>query len=149
MNLFKRKAKVKKTLKKIISIQASYPEGSKDYVMIESMLTGIPVNVAIPGITNSYRTYESQVAETYRKYNSFADFGSQQVRTIVDLRLAFIGGEGISISCQDEETSNWIETFLRKNELNGTNFVNAIKGGEMSGQSLFLLKEGIWKDKQK
>lgn len=145
--LFFRRKKAKRGLaRKTISIQASYPEGSKEYVMIESMLTGIPVSVAIPGITNAYRTYEVQVAETYRKYNSFADFGSQQLRTIVDLRTAFIGGEGISISCQDERTAAWIEPFLRESEMTGANFVNAVKGAEMSGQSLFLLKRGLRRD---
>jgi len=120
MGLFNRKKKVKRILKRVISIQASVPEGSKDYVIIESMLTGIPINVSVPGTTNAYRTYEVQVGETYRKYNSFADFGSQQLRTIVDLRTAFIAGEGISISCQDERTAAWIETFLRRNELTGS-----------------------------
>jgi len=147
MGLFNRKKKYKKGLvKRIISIQASVPEGSKDYVIIESMLTGIPVNVSVPGTTNAYRTYEAQVGETYRKYNAFADFGSQQLRTIIDLRTAFIAGEGISISCQHERTAAWIETFLRRNELVGSGLTNAVKGAEMAGQCLFLLKEGIWRD---
>lgn len=145
MKLFSRKKKIKNLFKRVISIQAS-SEGAKDHVIIESMLTGIPINIAVPGITNAYRTFEIQVAETYRKYNSFADFGSQQLRTIIDLRTAFIGGEKISISCQNKRTANWIETFLRMNGLMGVNFVNAVKGAEMSGQCLFLLKEGIWRD---
>lgn len=147
MGLFSRKKKYKKgSTVRVIDIQASYPEGSKDYVIIESMLTGIPINVAVPGTTNAYRTYEAQVGETYRKYNGFADFGAQQLRTIIDLRIAFIAGEGISISCQDERTAAWIEMFLQKNELTGSALTNAVKGAEMAGQCLLLLKEGIWKD---
>ncbi len=97
-----RKPKIK--LPKSIQIQAS-SEGSSREVIIESFLTGRLLNTSIPGTINAYTTYDSQVTETYRKYNSMASFGSQQTRAVVDLRTAFIAGEGISISCEDDPTA--------------------------------------------
>ena len=138
----KRKPKIK--LPKSIKIQAS--EGSSREVMIESMLTGRALNTSIPGTINAYTSYEGQVAETYRKYNSFASFGSQQTRAVVDLRTAFIAGEGISISCDDDPTAEWIEDFISKNGLDGKNFINAVKGSEMAGQSLLLPRPRSWMD---
>lgn len=140
MTLFKRKVK-----SRTIKIQGI--EGSHGQVMIESLLTGVRLNVSVPGTTNAYKSYESQVAETYRKYNAFADFGNQQVRAAIDLRTAFIAGEGISISCEDEQTSDWIETFLERNLLQGPNFINGVKGSEMAGQAIYVLQPSEWLDK--
>lgn len=144
MGLFTKKNKRK--LLKTISIQGSNPEGSKDYVMIESLLTGVRLNATVPGTINAYNTYEAQIKETYRKYNSFASFGCQQTRAIVDLRTAFIAGEGISISAEKDQTAKWIESFIMKNNFNGNNFINAVKGSEMAGQSLFLMRPSYWLD---
>jgi len=144
MFLFKRK---KKPITRTIKIQGVTPEGAKDYVMIESLLTGVRFNVSVPGTTNAFNTYESQVSETYRKYNALSSFGNQQVRTVIDLRTAFIAGEGISISCEDDLTSDWIEKFLLRNLLQGPNFINAVKGSEMCGQALFVLQVSEWLDK--
>lgn len=114
--------------------------------MIESMLTGVRLTTSVPGTINAYNTYESQVTETYRKYNALSSFGNQQVRAVVDLRTAFIAGEGISISCEDEKTSDWIETFLDRNKMNGPNFINGVKGSEICGQALYVLNKDEWID---
>jgi len=145
-----------KKLTKIIKVQASMPEakkiqanlseGEKSQIILESLLTGLRMGVSIPGTMNAFIAYEAQVSETYRKYNGFSSFGGQQTRCVVDLRTAFISGEGISISCGDENTSDWIETFLNRNLMNGSNFINAVKGSEMAGQSLLLLKKTNWYD---
>lgn len=126
------------------SIQAT--EGTPSGVSLENMIFGQRLNTSVPGTLNAYTSYDAQVNETYRKYNSFAQFGCQQLRSIIDLRTAFIGGEGISVSCEDEATSNWIEKFLDRNRMNGANFINAVKGGELAGQSLMFLKMSAWID---
>jgi len=131
---------------KNIRIQATIPEGASHEIIIESMLTGRVLNTSIPGTINAYTTYEGQVAETYRKYNGFTSFGNQQTRAVVDLRTAFIAGEGISVSCEDERTGSWIEDFIFKNCLDGNNFIKAVKGSEMAGQSLLLLRLKEWTD---
>ena len=142
---FKKKTRSGKVVR-TINIQAT--EGEHSHVIIESMLTALRLSTSVPGTINAYTTYEGQVGETYRKYNSFASFGCQQTRAVVDLRVAFICGEGISVSAKDENTSLWIEDFLEKNKLDGTNFINAVKGSEMAGQSLFLLKLAKWQEGQ-
>lgn len=122
-------------------IQASItPEGIKDPVLLESLLTGERINTSIPGTTNAFRTYESQVTETYKKYNGRSDFGVAQTRAVIDLRTAMIAGEGISISTRDPKLSTWVEKFLTENNLSkGPSLVKAVKGSEMCGQSLFKL----------
>jgi len=133
-------------MKPVRSIKIQAIEAGKDQLIIESMLTGTRLNLSIPGTTNAYTTYESQVTETYRKYNAFSSFGNQQVRAAIDLRTAFIAGEGISISCEDERTSDWIEDFLSRNLLQGPNFTNGVKGSEMAGQALYVLQPSQWLD---
>lgn len=126
------------------SIQAT--EGVPAGVSLENMIFGQRLNTSIPGTLNAYTSYDAQVNETYRKYNAFAQYGCQQLRAIVDLRTAFIGGEGISVSCEDETTSNWIEKFIDRNKMNGANFINAVKGSELAGQSLIFIKIAAWLD---
>ena len=138
---FKKKVRSGKVVR-VIKIQAT--EGERSQIILESMMTGMRLGTSIPGTINAYTDYGAQVGETYRKYNSFASFGCQQTRAVVDLRVAFICGEGISVSAKDENTSEWIESFFEKNKLDGTNFINAVKGSEMAGQSLFLLKPALW-----
>lgn len=142
MGLFNPRASKKRKLIRTINIQASV-EGAREDIIIESMLSGARLNVSVPGTMNAFLTYDSQVAETYRKYNGFSSFGSQQARTVIDLRTAFIAGEGISVSCEKEKTAKWIENFIELNQLSGPGFMNAVKGAEMAGQSLFILKEAI------
>lgn len=137
------KRKLKRTIK---IIQASHPEGLAGNVILESMLTGQRVGTSVPGTINAFATYDSQVSETYRKYNAETDFGNQQTRAIVDLRTAFIAGEGLTVSADNEATAKWIEQFINFNRLSDTSFVNAVKGSEMSGQSLFVLKGSEWID---
>ena len=48
--------------------------------------------------SNSYPTYESAVAEINRKYKGTADWGVLQTGSIIDLRAAFIVGDGMIIS---------------------------------------------------
>ena len=142
MGWFNKKKKDNKKFIRTMTIQASNPEGNSNNIIIESMLTGRALNLTIPGTTNAYTGYEAQVDETYRKYNSQSDFGSQQTRTVIDLRTAFISGEGISASAENPQTAKWIEAFIKLNKLNAYNFSNAAKGCEMAGQNVFILKVG-------
>jgi hypothetical protein len=120
------------------SIQAT--EGSRDGLIIESMLTGQRLNLSMPGLVNAYSTYEAQVAETYRKYNGMSDFGGAQTRAIVDLRSSFIAGEGLNVSSQDDALNAWMEKLIDKNQLGGTLLSNLVRGGEMAGQSILVFK---------
>jgi len=136
----------RKKAPRFIKIQSMVPEGGKENIIIESLLTANRLGISIPGTTNAYQNYGAQVSETYRKYNGQADFGNQQTRVVIDLRTAFIAGEGVSISTENEQTADWIEQFLERNYFNGNKFINAVKGSEMTGQSLLLIKPQLWKD---
>jgi hypothetical protein len=142
MAFWDRKKKDKKKRVKTISIQAS-SEGGKSNVLLESMLTGRSINISIPGTTSAFTNYESQTDELYRKYNAQADFGNQQTRACIDLRTAFIAGEGMTVSAENEQTAAWLEKFIKTNKLNSLNLTNAAKGSELSGQALFILKKGM------
>lgn len=121
------------------AIQAIGPEGIHDEVQIESLLTHTKINTAIAGVSNNYKDYNSQVSEVYRKYNGESDWGNTQTRAIVDFRTSFIAGEGISISCENEVTANFIERLIERNNLNGSFFINSVKATEISGQTIYQL----------
>ncbi|MEJ2248031.1 MAG: hypothetical protein P8Y70_00040 [Candidatus Lokiarchaeota archaeon] len=125
---------------KTIKIQASSPEGYNDNIILESMLTGRRINTTVPGTINAYTSYETQTDELYRKYNGVSDFGCQQTRAVIDLRTAFIAGEGISISSDNEQFLKWSEQFIDDNKLNSVNFINGVKGSEMAGQTIYVFK---------
>ncbi len=124
--------------KKEIKIQAA--EGTKSRFELESMLIANNASMSIPGIINSYTDYNTQTDSIYEKYNSHESYGNQLVRTIVDYRTTFIGGEGVSVSCEDDNVAEWIEDFLDVNHMNGSKLINIIKGTEMSGQALVTLE---------
>lgn len=119
-------------------IQAT--EGSRDGLILESLLTGNRINVSVPGLENAYQNYESQVRETYRKYNGQSDFGVAQSRAILDLRTSFIAGEGLNVSSEDDALNEWMEKLITKNQLNGAFLTNLVLGSEMAGQSLLVFK---------
>jgi hypothetical protein len=119
-------------------IQAT--EGERDGVYLESLLTGQRYTNSIPGLTNSFQTYETQVRRTYKKYNGRDDFGCPQTRAVIDLRTSFISGEGVNVSSGDDGFNEWVERFIDKNQLGGKLLVDATRGGEMAGQSLLVLK---------
>lgn len=142
-NWFSKKNKPEeKTENKEFTIQANVPEGLIQDVQLTSLLTGNIVTGSVKGLTNSYKNYNSQVLEIYKKYNGESDWGNAQTRALVDIRAAFIAGEGISISVNSkkESTSKFLEEFKKFNLLDGLNFLNWVKGGELSGQVLLQNK---------
>ena len=131
---------------KTIKIQAAKVEGYADPVVLESLITATRFNTSIPGTSNAYKLYENQTREIYKKYNGWADFGVAQVRAAIDIRTAFISGEGVSVSAENDATAKWIDDFLIKNNLRGERFTNAIKGTEMSGQTIIMMRPAEWFD---
>lgn len=119
------------------SIQAT--EGGKDLVNLENLLFTFTTS-SIDGLINTYKSYQSQVVATYLKYNNMMDYGNWQTKAIIDLRLAFIAGEGISVAATNPKTQDWLEKLMEKNKFNGSFFFRAAKGGEMTGKSLLFTK---------
>jgi hypothetical protein len=134
--------KMKKAQDIIIEIQAM-AEGAHESVDITSLLTGERLNDTIGGTTNTYKDYDSQVWETYKKYNNHADWGNQQTRMIVDYRTSFISGEGISVDAKSDQTEDWIYNLLEKNHFDGSMFIDSVKATEMAGQTMYVVKPEV------
>lgn len=140
MDLFGINRRVERKIQAMLKqeeIQAMRIEGGKSSLDITSLIEGVSSASQISGITNEYTTYDSQVSELYRKYNGEAEWGCAQTRALIDIRSAFLAGEGLSVSCSDPKTADWIDAYLKKNKLNGINFLRAVKGAELTGQCLF------------
>lgn len=90
---------------------------------------------------NSYKSYDSKVEMLYKMYNAETDYGGEVLGAVADIRCAFIGGEGISISCKNKKKEKFIEDFLKFNKLDGSRLLNAVRIGEFDGKVLFLLSE--------
>jgi len=86
---------------------------------------------------NTYRTYETAVAEINKKYNGTADWGVLQTGSIIDLRAAFIIGEGLKIVKKDKDANaeyDWAHEFLEYNDLDQEVTQEFSKEAEIEGK---------------
>lgn len=123
---------------KIISTKKlqALEEGSRDILntsITDSMNIGKVVD------KNNYKTYSSQVDAVYKMYNSEVDYGGELLRGIVDTRVIFIAGEGISIIANKKKTQKYIDKFMYLNKLYGSRLITMVQTGEMEGRNLLLL----------
>jgi len=99
--------------------------------------------------SNSYPSYESAIVEINRKYNGTADWGVMQTGAIIDLRAAFIIGDGITVSEQEEGAEKeleWTEKFLEYNDLDEEVAQEFAKEAEIEGR--IALKLALEDDKE-
>lgn len=99
--------------------------------------------------SNSYPSYESAVEEIGRKYNGTADWGVVQTGAIIDLRAAFIIGDGIVVSAKGKEAEKeleWVEKFLEYNDLDEEVAQEFAKEAEIEGK--IALKLALEEDKE-
>jgi len=101
--------------------------------------------------SNSYPSYQSAVAEINRKYIGVADWGVLQTGSIIDLRAAFIVGDGMIISDKEpgEEPSpelEWVEKFFKYNDLDREVVQEFAKEAEIEGK--IALKLAVEEDKE-
>jgi len=101
--------------------------------------------------SNAYPTYQSAITEINNKYNGTADWGVLQTGSIIDLRAAFIVGDGMIISDKEpgEEPSpelEWVEEFFRYNDLDREVIQEFAKEAEIEGK--IALKLAIEEDKE-
>ena len=101
--------------------------------------------------SNSYPSYQSAVTEINKKYIGTADWGVLQTGSIIDLRAAFIVGDGMIISDKEpgEEPSaelEWVEEFFRYNDLDKEVVQEFAKEAEIEGK--IALKLAIEEDKE-
>lgn len=102
-------------------------------------------------VGNDYRDYESAVAAIAEKYNGEAAWGCLQTGTCVDLRAAFILGDGIRIIHTTEKKSeaqaelDFAKDFLEYNDLDGELAQEMAKETEIEGKVLVRL---AWDNKE-
>jgi len=101
--------------------------------------------------SNSYPSYQSAVTEINRKYIGTADWGVLQTGSIIDLRAAFIVGDGIIITDKEpgEEPSaelEWVEEFFKYNDLDREVVQEFAKEAEIEGK--IALKLAVEEDKE-
>ena len=101
--------------------------------------------------SNAYPSYASAVVEINNKYNGTADWGVLQTGAIIDLRSAFIIGDGITISEKEpgEKLSSeleWVEKFLEYNDLDEEVVQEFAKEAEIEGK--IALKLALEEDKE-
>jgi hypothetical protein len=150
----RRQAKAIKTIQameykdQLKTIQAMNIEGVNFDVALDSLLDGHTIN-DVEGTSNQYKTYSSQVTNTYKKYNGEADYGNDQIRTIIDARTSFIGSEGISIAYEksvSKKHKELIDLFLVKNKLNGIRLFDTIRLTELAGYTIAKLSKSSEKE---
>ena len=86
---------------------------------------------------NKYTSYSSAVEEINNKYVGTADWGVLQTGSIVDLRAAFIIGEGIEVVPVTEGAEaeiEWVKRFLEHNDLDQEMVQEFAKEAEIEGK---------------
>jgi hypothetical protein len=98
---------------------------------------------------NPYPTYSLAIAETAKKYEGTADWGIQQVRNIIDVRSAFIIGNGIKVKPKEKKNSEreveFIQGMLTSNNFDRELTQELAKEAEIEGRCLVKLIPNIEK----
>ena len=91
---------------------------------------------------NEYNSYELAIPAIVSKYNATADWGVIQTGNIIDIRAAFIIGQGINIvdKTTGDETAEreiaWTEQFLEYNGLDEVTAIQFATEAEIEGKFL-------------
>lgn len=89
---------------------------------------------------NNYPTYSKQVFGAYDMYDNRSTYGGEYLGGIVDIRVAFIGGDGISIQTGKKATSKYVDKLLESTKLHGSLFFRVLETMELEGRCLLQLK---------
>jgi len=91
---------------------------------------------------NGWKDYASQIQEIRKMYYGKTDYGNALGRPGIDIRVAFLCGEGLSITGGSKKsTAKWISDFLEYNFFGGSALTQAVKLGEMEGKCLAMIKK--------
>ena len=96
-------------------------------------------------VGNAYKTYDAIIKAIADKYQAKADWGCQQVGSIIDVRAAFIIGEGVQVSPVDPADAespemDFAKAFFDYNDLDREMPQEFAKEAEMEGCFLGLLR---------
>jgi len=114
--------------------------GKLQMLVREDILTMIDAAAGYKG--NAYPSYNQAVAEIDRKYNGTADWGVLETGNIIDLRAAFIIGDGINVTEKKgtkgadgaEKELEWVTRFLEYNDLDKEVAQEFAKEAEIEGK---------------
>lgn len=101
---------------------------------------------------NEYQSYEKAVKAISEKYNGQSEWGCLQTGTSVDLRAAFILGDGVKVvhSTDEKEEAqaelDWVKDFFEFNGLDGEMAQELAKEAEIEGKLAVRL---AWEDREK
>lgn len=128
-----KKQKLETLQKRVVELQNSLSILIGDAVTVNSTLG------------NPYVNYREAILEMAKKYEGTAQWGVQQVRNIIDVRSAFIIGQGFKLKedgVQEGEANKqsremeFIQTFVKHNGLNEEKPQELSKEGEIEGRCL-------------
>jgi len=95
---------------------------------------------------NRYKDYNSAVTELANKYSGTADWGVLQAGNIIDLRAAYIIGQGLKVSKVEGEDGEdatpeyeFAQRFIDKNELDHELAQDLAREAEIEGKTLIKL----------
>lgn len=156
---------LRQTLKNIANVQlmkrrVSYQKGritklSKqvqelNHLIRDDILTLIDRQSTYRGTT--YQTYKGAVDEINSKYNGTADWGVLQTGSIIDLRAAFIIGEGpVVVKKADDADAEveWVKNFFEYNNIDNEMAQEFAKEAEIEGKlAIKLIVEDNTEEKQ-
>lgn len=127
-------------------------ETMKSQAMIIDDITSVTKRIQAGPYGNPYFTYSGAVVELARKYEGTAQWGVLQTGNIIDIRSAFIIGQGISIFPADKKEDPadnemaFVNDFLAFNDLNREMAQEFAKEAEIEGRWLGVFS---WDDKSK
>jgi hypothetical protein len=135
LNLFPSRIEVKELRKNVVEMQHS----------IDILLGEVTERKSYVG--NSYNEYKTAIAELAKKYEGTADWGVLQVGNIIDLRSAFIIGQGIKLvpKNKDSREFEFIQGFIEQNNLDEEMPQDLAKEAEIEGRCLVKLIPNIEK----
>lgn len=132
----------KKVIKKYNALIDTLGEGERRDVLTSSaVISSSGDNID----KNNYSNYGSQVQTIYDMYNNRTDYGGEFLRALLDFRVSFIAGAGISIIPADERKTiakkviKWINNFFIYNKYYGSQFLEDVLISEMEGKVLLLV----------
>lgn len=126
--IFKNPIKVKELRSQIADLQNSV-----------SILIGNATETTSKG--NPYRDYKSAISALSSKYEGTAEWGVPQVKNIIDIRSAFIIGQGINIACEEKDAREleFIKDLVKLNNIDEEMPQELAKEAEIEGRSLVKL----------
>ena len=156
MSIFDRKTKA--ALDTALAEKAALEDRVKEYRKVQELLSKDILTMTEQSSTykgNDYQTYEAGVVAIAAKYCGTADWGCLQTGAIVDLRSAFVLGDGIKIVHKTEtkeEAARELEfakDFMNYNELDAEMAQEIAKEAEIEGKIALRIKyepiDGGWR----